>query len=153
MIPSPQAEEVIEGGPPLASRHPHKTRIFTAIVILTNVLGNFALSWGLKHRVEGLASSPLVFLKAIFTPYVLLGVTLLIIWLLTRMTLLSWADLSYVLPVTSIGYVMNTIIGKYFFGENITPARWAGTLLIVAGIALVSTTSSQTTTGHLEREL
>lgn len=132
---------------------PRKTRIFTAIVIVTNVLGNFALSWGLKHSPVGFAVSPLLFLKAIFTPYVLLGITLLIVWLLTRMTLLSWADLSYVLPVTSIGYVMNTVIGKYFFDEKITPARWLGTLLIVAGIALVSTTASQTTSGHLEREL
>lgn len=118
-----------------------KTRVFTLIVILTNVLGNFALSWGLKHD------------HTVFTPYVLIGVTLLIVWLLTRMTLLSWADLSYVLPVTSIGYVLNTVIGKYFFEETITPLRWVGTLLIVAGIALVGTTSSQTTPGHLEHEL
>jgi uncharacterized membrane protein len=61
------------------------------------------------------------------------------------MTLLSWADLSYVLPVTSIGYVLNSIIGKYFFDEKISPARWVGTLLIVAGIVLVGTTCPRTT--------
>jgi uncharacterized membrane protein len=126
-------------------RPDRKTRVFTLIVILTQVLGNFALSWGLKHEVEGLSPSPLTFLHAIFTPYVLLGISLLIVWLLTRMTLLSWADLSYVLPVTSIGYVLNSIIGKYFFDEKISPARWVGTLLIVAGIVLVGTTCPRTT--------
>ncbi len=133
-------------------RPDRKTRVFTLIVILTQVLGNFALSWGLKHEMEGLSLSPLTFLRAIFTPYVLLGISLLIIWLLTRMTLLSWADLSYVLPVTSIGYVLNTVIGKYFFDEKITPARWLGTLLIVAGIVLVGTTCPRTTPAQLQQE-
>jgi uncharacterized membrane protein len=113
-----------------------KTAVFSAIVISTNVLGNFALSWGLKHD------------KALLSPYVLLGVTLLIVWLLTRMTLLSWADLSYVLPVTSVGYVLNTVIGKYFFDEQITLARWAGTFCIVGGMILVGTTAVRTTPEH-----
>lgn len=126
-----------------------KTRVFTLIVILTQVLGNFALSWGLKHEAEGLSSSPLTFLRAIFTPYVLLGISLLIVWLLSRMTLLSWADLSYVLPVTSIGYVLNSVIGVYFFDEKISPARWLGTFLIVAGIVLVGTTCPRTTPGQM----
>ena len=129
-----------------------KTRVFTLIVILSNVFGNFALTWGMKHEVEGLSTSPLTFLRAIFTPYVLLGITLLIVWLLTRMTLLSWADLSYVLPVTSIGYVMNTVIGKYFFDEKITGARWLGTLLIVGGMALVGTTCPRTTPVELQEK-
>ena len=73
-------------------------------------------------------------------------------WLLTRMTLLSWADLSYVLPVTSIGYVLNTLIGKYFFDEKITPARWLGTALIVAGIALVGSTCPRTTPAQLQEK-
>ena len=62
--------------------------------------------------------SPLALHPADFQPWVLLGTTLLIFWLLSRMTLLGWADLSYVLPVTSIGYVLNAILGKVFFGEQ-----------------------------------
>ena len=49
--------------------------------------------------------TPLAYIAALFRPWVALGVLLLILWLLSRMTLLSWADLSYVLPVTSVGYV------------------------------------------------
>ncbi len=122
-----------------------KTQVFTLIVILTNVLGNFALSWGMKHNGVGLNGSPLDYLRVILSPWVMVGISLLIVWLLSRMTLLSWADLSYVLPVTSIGYVLNTVIGKYFFDEKITGLRWIGTLLIVAGIALVGTTAPSTT--------
>src|SRR6266446_9095771 len=96
-----------------------KTKALSAFVVLTNVLGNFALSWGMKHQPTSLPDSPLAYIQIILNPWVLTGTSLLILWLLSRMTLLSWADLSYVLPVTSIGYVLTAILGKYFFAEQI----------------------------------
>lgn len=128
-----------------------KTRLLTVITILSSVLGNFSLSWGLKARGAVLLASPLAYLEALFQPWVALGVTLLMLWLLSRMALLSWADLSYVLPVTSAGYVLNAIISKVFLLEEISYGRWAGTLLIVAGVALVSATPSTTTNRGKER--
>lgn len=119
-----------------------KTRVLTSVVVLTNVFGNFSLSVGLKNRV--LSISPLGYLEALFSPWVALGVTLLILWLLSRMALLSWADLSYVLPVTSIGYVLAVVVGKVFLFEDVTWQRWAGVLLIMAGVALVGATPLRT---------
>lgn len=127
-----------------------KTQIFTLIVILSNVLGNLALTWGMKHGVAGFSASPLMYLKAFSNPFVFLGIGLLIVWMLSRMTLLSWADLSYVLPVTSLGYVLNAILGRWFFDEKVTPARWLGTILIMAGIALVGATAPRSTTDTAE---
>ena len=126
------------------SRLRFKTRLFSTLVVATNVLGNFSLTYGIR-RVGALGLSPLPYIQAMATPWVLVGVTLLVCWLLTRMALLSWADLSYVLPVTSAGYVMSALLGKYFFGEQISLARWAGTLLIIGGIGLVSSTRPSTT--------
>jgi len=111
-----------------------KTRVFAIIVVFSNALGNFALAEGMRGRTT--ESIP-DYLRAIFTPWVMIGISLLILWLLSRMALLSWADLSYVLPVTSLGYVANAIMGRFFLNETITPARWAGTLLIVAGTMMV----------------
>src|SRR5665213_4371406 len=85
-----------------------KTRLFAAIVILSNTLGNFFIARGMRGLAVP-ADSPLHMLLAIFTPWVALGIALLILWLLSRMVLLSWADLSYVLPVTSLGYVLNAV--------------------------------------------
>ena len=82
-------------------------------------------------------NSPLAFLSAIFNPFVLFGIVLLISWLLTRMAMLSWADLTYVLPVTAFGYVVSAALGGIFLKETITPVRWAGTLLIVTGTIIV----------------
>ena len=129
-----------------------KTRLFTGIVIITNVLGNFALTVGMKRAGE-LSLSPLTFLKVMATPWVALGITLLILWLLSRMALLSWADLSYVLPTTSAGYVITAIIGRYFFAEQISWQRWLGTLLIVGGITLVGLTHPRTSAAAVTEAL
>jgi uncharacterized membrane protein len=96
-----------------------------ATVILANVAGNLMLSIGVKQNAMA---------------WLLAGVIVLIFWTLTRMTLLSRADLSYVLPVTAIGYVLNAIAGRLVLAEQISTTRWAGTILIVAGTALVSRT-------------
>jgi uncharacterized membrane protein len=122
-----------------------KTKLLTVFVVATNVLGNFSMSWGMKHQAAELGFAPLTYIRLIFTPWVLLGTALLILWLLSRMTLLGWADLSYVLPVTSIGYVLSTVLGKVFFGEQVTWQRWLGTAFIVVGIVFVGLTTANTT--------
>jgi uncharacterized membrane protein len=132
--------------PQLATRRIDlKTKLLTAFVVCTNVLGNFSMSWGLKHQAVDLGLSPFEYIRLIFTPWVLLGTVLLILWLLSRMTLLGWADLSYVLPVTSIAYVFSAVLGKVFFGEQVTWQRWLGTAFIVAGIIFVGLTAANTT--------
>jgi uncharacterized membrane protein len=102
-----------------------KTRLFAAIVVVTNVTGNFALSWGIKHGAA-MDGSPWSFVRVIFDPWVFLGILLLSGWVLSRMALLSWADLSYVIPVTSIGFVLNAVMGAVFLNESIV----AGTVLV-----------------------
>jgi drug/metabolite transporter (DMT)-like permease len=129
-----------------------KTRVFVVIVVLANVLGNFFMSWGVKRRGSLLGLSMLEYIRVILDPWVAFGVTLLIIWMLSRMALLSWADLSYVVPVTAIGYVLTAVLGRVVLGEQISGARWAGTLFIVAGIALVGSTSIRTTAPEAPRE-
>jgi drug/metabolite transporter (DMT)-like permease len=130
-----------------AERLRWKTRVFTIIVILSNALGNFALAEGMRGRVT--QSIP-DYLRAIFTPWVIGGILLLILWLLSRMALMSWADLSYVLPVTSLGYVANAVIGRLFLNETITASRWAGTLLIVAGTMMVGIGSPHSATPNVK---
>lgn len=139
------AQELIANSQFANKRVDLKTKVLTVFVVATNVLGNFSMSWGMKHQAADLGLSPFTYIRLIFTPWVLLGTTLLILWLLSRMTLLGWADLSYVLPVTSIGYVMSAVLGKVFFGEQVTWQRWLGTLFIVIGIVFVGLTTANTT--------
>jgi drug/metabolite transporter (DMT)-like permease len=116
-----------------ATRLRVKTWIFATVVVLSNVFGNFFLKKGMPADLP----TPFDYITALFRPVVALGVVLLITWMLSRMTLLSWADLSYVLPVTSIGYVLVAVVGRLLLNEEISPRRWAGILLIMGGVALV----------------
>ncbi len=124
-----------------AARLRLKTQLFTVLVILTSVSGNFSLSWGMREVGQIVTASPLAYVRAVFNPWVTVGISLLIVWLFAQMALLSWADLSYVLPVTSLGYVLSALAGKLFMHESITGWRWAGIVLIVAGVGLVARTA------------
>ncbi|HEX3877513.1 MAG TPA: hypothetical protein VHW24_11040 [Bryobacteraceae bacterium] len=127
-----------------AARLRAKTWICAAVVVLSNVFGNYFLKRGMPADLP----TPLSYITALFEPWAALGVALLILWLMSRMTLLSWADLSYVLPVTSIGYVLVALSGKFLLNEQITPKRWAGILLIMGGVAMVSLGTTPQTEAH-----
>ncbi len=124
-----------------AARLRVKTLLCATVVVVSNVAGNFFMKSGMPSNL----AAPLDYITALFRPAVAFGVGLLILWLLSRMTLLSWADLSYVLPVTSIGYVLVALAGRVFLNERITATRWSGIVLIVAGVALVSLGSAPQT--------
>jgi drug/metabolite transporter (DMT)-like permease len=118
---------------PETARLRSKTWACSAVVVLAQVFGNFFLKRGMPAELP----TPLSYITVLFHPWAALGVALLILWLLSRMTLLSWADLSYILPVTSIGYVLVAFVGRWLLDERITRVRWAGIVLIMAGVALV----------------
>jgi uncharacterized membrane protein len=98
----------------------------------------------MKHVAGTVRLNPLDYLSAMLNPYVALGMLLLILWLLTRMTLLSWADLSFVLPLTGVGYILAAVFGKLFLNESITSTHWIGTFLIFFGTAMVGATRPRT---------
>lgn len=130
-----------------AARLRIKTWICAAVVILSNVFGNFFLKLGMPADLP----TPLSYVTALFAPWAALGVALLILWMMSRMALLSWADLSYVLPVTSIGYVLVALSGQLLLHEQITTRRWTGILLIMTGVALVSLGTPPRTEHELEQ--
>ena len=126
-----------------------KTRIILAVIIISNAVGDVSLSYGMK-RVGNISALPLpqmasAAVQALFHPWVALGVILLIIFLISFATALSWADLSYVLPSTAVGYILIALLAHWVLQENLNPARWMGTALIAVGVLLVSRTEVRTT--------
>ena len=117
-----------------------KTFLLALAVVLLSAVGNLLLAWGMKHLPETMGLDPLGYVRAILNPVVALGIALLTLWMLTRMTLMSWADLSVVLPITSFGYVAAAILGKLCLGEVITARGWLGISFIFAGSLLVGAT-------------
>ena len=103
------------------------------------------MALGMKQVPEKMSLDPSLYLRAMLNPFVAMGVVALILALLTRMALFSLADLSYILPVTAIGYVGAVFIGKVFLHEAVSAERWMGTLLIFGGAVLVGSTARNTT--------
>jgi uncharacterized membrane protein len=131
---------------PIAPAHGSKLKTLGLVlaVVLLNSVGNVFLAWGMRHIATQVSVNPLDYIRAMFNPFVASGIVLLILWLLTRMALLSWADLSFVLPLTGLGYILTAVFGKYILSENVPLSHWLGTLLIFAGTAMVGATHHHT---------
>jgi len=123
-----------------------KTWAVLLFFLTLKAAGNSWMAWGMKQVPERMSLDPSLYLHAMLNPFVALGIIALILSLLTRMALLSLADLSFVLPVTAIGYVVAVVIGKVWLHEAVSSQRWLGALLIFGGALLVGSTSRNTTT-------
>jgi uncharacterized membrane protein len=84
----------------------------------------------------------------VLDPGVALGVLFLLAFFACYMTALSWADLTYVLPATSISYILLTLIAKFFLHETISLSRWLGIVLISAGVGFVTRGPALTYRSH-----
>lgn len=133
-----------------SSNRGHALRMLLSTVLL-RPFGNLSLAWGMKHFPQALAIDPVPYLRAFANPFVTVGILMLIISLLTRMALLSIADLSVVLPLTAVGYILSTLLGSVFLGEHVSLQHWMGTALVFLGVALVSSTSLQASVVPQER--
>ncbi len=119
-----------------------KTAIMVAIIVFADSAGDVLLTRGMKQVGEistielgalfSIAQRVLVnksFLSAVF---------FMAITFFSFLIVLSWADLSFVFPATSLVYVVGTLGAKFVLKETVTVQRWAGTLLVCIGVALTS---------------
>lgn len=127
---------------------PLKTRILLAVVIVSNAFGNVALGFGMRTVGDIATFSPVDLVASgaasLANPWVLLGVCLLVLYFAAHTVVLSSVDLSYVLLVTSVGYVLVAILSALLLDEPITVRRWIGTVLIGLGVGVVGSTLAST---------
>jgi drug/metabolite transporter (DMT)-like permease len=109
-----------------------------AAIVVFGACGDVALSRGMKDVGNLSVSDPLQVLYALANPWVVGGILLLIGFMSCYLTALSFADLTYVLPATAVGYILMAILAKAFLHETVNPKRWAGILLISAGVGFVA---------------
>ena len=124
--------------------HKHRTHLFMVIFIVTNVLGNVALSHGLHHSAATMSASFFDYIHAV-NAWTLTGVCLLIVWMACDLALLSRADLSYILPFTASSNVLIAFAGHFWLHEHISMARGIGILMISLAVLLAETTPDRTT--------
>ena len=107
-------------------------------VTIFGAVGDTLLSHGMKEvGPVSLHHLPRILL-VILDPWVALGILFLLGFFSAYMVSLSWADLTYVLPATSLGYVLLALIAKFALHEQVSLTRWLGILLISAGVGFVT---------------
>jgi uncharacterized membrane protein len=125
-----------------------KTLIVLFIAICAQTLGDAFLTKGMKSIGEVSTLDPVelfnIGLQVFANPLIWLGILLLGLFFGLYLAALSWADLSFVLPVTSFSYAMNAFMSWRLLGEHVSLARWAGTMIICIGVAAVSRTEQRT---------
>jgi len=101
-------------------------------------VGDSLLAHGMK-QVGSISPSHLsTAVFAVLNPWVAVGILFLLGFFASYLSALSWADLTYVLPATSLGYVIVTLIAKFGLHEQVSSMRWLGILLITAGVGFVT---------------
>jgi drug/metabolite transporter (DMT)-like permease len=107
-------------------------------VTLFSSIGDSLLSRGMKAVGNISLSNASDLILAVLNPWVALGILFLLAFFACYMASLSWADLTYVLPATSLGYIVLALIAKYQLHEHITTTRWLGIFLVTAGVGVVA---------------
>jgi drug/metabolite transporter (DMT)-like permease len=112
------------------------------LIMLASVValatGETALSKGMKQagRIDGgWAVQTLAVLR---NGWIAVGLVLLVSHLGLYMLALKNADLSFVLPLTAAGYPLAALMARFYLHEQVGLVRWAGTIVITVGVAIVA---------------
>jgi drug/metabolite transporter (DMT)-like permease len=112
--------------------------LILGLVAVSAPLGDSCLSRGMAAMPPITLAHPASLIAAVFTPWIALGIALLIGFFASYLTALSWADLTFVLPATAFGYVIIALLARFWLHESISLERWAGVVLITLGVGFVA---------------
>ena len=112
------------------------------IIVMSTSLGDVLIAGGLRQLGEITSWKAMHLIlygkKLISNIQFLAGAFFITVSFIAFMIVLSWADVSLVVPATSISYVITTLGAKFYLKETISPLRWVGTAFVCLGVALIS---------------
>ena len=112
--------------------------LILVFIMLGASVGDALLSKGMRQVGPVSLLAPAVLVHSLFNPWVACGIAVLLSFMGSYMTALSWADLTFVQPATALGNVVTALIGRIWLHEAISPMRWMGVVLIVLGVGFVA---------------
>ncbi len=118
-----------------------KTFLLLLSLIVCSSLGEILSAKGMR-KVGAVSFRPKALIgsigRMIRNPYLFCGVACMAASFFSFISLLSYADLSFIVPLTAVGYITNTAGARFFLNERISKERWMGTLLVTLGVGIIS---------------
>ena len=115
-----------------------------AIIIFSAPVGDALLACGMAQIGHVDLQHLGLLWHALFNPWVDAGILLLIAFFASYTTALSWADLTFVMPATSLSYVIIALLGHFLMHEKLSLSRCAGVALIMCAVGFVAGGPSRT---------
>jgi drug/metabolite transporter (DMT)-like permease len=140
----PTSEIPTEHVPRVPDRH-IKTFVSILIMIVLSPLGNVLLRKGMRDIIDVPTTWMASAAHVLSSGTIWLGIVCLMGYVFAEMLVLSWADYSYVQPVTASAYGVAAVLGHVMLGEDVSRLRWLGIGVICLGVLMVGRTSSRTT--------
>ncbi|TCO78138.1 EamA-like transporter family protein [Plasticicumulans lactativorans] len=118
-------------------------QVFGLIVLSVSIsaLAQIVLKLGVSTPLDPLVRNAGRLTQAwavISNGYVLLGFLLYGLGALVWLAVLSRVDVSQAYPFVGLGFILTLVLGALVLGEAVGPTRWAGALLVMAGIACLA---------------
>jgi drug/metabolite transporter (DMT)-like permease len=115
--------------------------ILYILIVGAGTGGELCISRAMKSVGEVKSFNPAALIdvirRALRVSWMWLGLTMMATAFFSLLAVLSIENVSLVVPVTALSYAAGAFGGKLFLGEQVSPRRWAGVLLVCVGVALV----------------
>lgn len=125
-----------------------KTYTLIGLLVIFGPFGDLLMSKGMRGisipASLALAQSVHYADLVLTSPAVWWGTLCMIGFFVCYISVLSWADYSYVQPATALTYGVVALLGKYILGEKISFLHWMGILVVCVGVGFIGYTSPAT---------
>ncbi len=115
--------------------------IFFSLIVIAGTVGELCVSRAMKEvgEVHDFRPAALVrfLLRAIRVKWMWIGVAMMAIAFFSLLAVLTFENVSFVVPVTALSYVAGAFGGIFFLKEHVSPRRWVGVALVCIGVTLV----------------
>ncbi len=115
--------------------------LFVLLVVVAGTSGEMFVSLAMKRIGEVTSFRPGAIARLVWCalgqPWMWAGLAMMALAFFSLLVLLSRANVSFVVPVTALSYVMAALGGRFFLGEQVNANRWMGVCLVCLGVALV----------------
>jgi drug/metabolite transporter (DMT)-like permease len=112
--------------------------IIMLIAVVALAVGETLLSKGMKQAGRGGDGWEQQAALVVRSGWIWAGLILMIVHVGLYMLALKGADLSLALPLTAASYPLAALLARFYLREDVGTARWIGTLVITAGVAIVA---------------